>query len=118
MSAAGIGSIRLDTRGVYRNEKDGIEVAKLLLAAGADINATDDGGQTALYGAASWGWNDMVTYLVERGASLTTIDDEGHNVVDAATGKAGGPVRLGIAPQIHEDTAALLKKLIADKARL
>ena len=118
MSAAGIGSIRLDTRGVYRNEKDGIEVLKLLLAAGADINATDNGGQTALYGAASWGWNDMVSYLVAQGASLKTIDKEGHNVIDAALGKAGGPVRLGIAPQVHEDTAELLKKLIQEKAQL
>ena len=118
MSAAGIGSWRLDNRGVYRNEPDGIASAKLLVDAGADLSASDENGQTVLFGAAQWGWNDMVTYLVQKGANVMAVDAKGFNLVDAALGKAGGPVRFGIAPDVHEDTARLIEALIAKNAGL
>lgn len=115
MAAASIGSTRLDTRGVNRNEPDGLATVKLLVEAGAEVDAKDAKGQTALFGAAEWGWNSVVRYLVDKGADLKVVDHEGFNLVDAALGKAGGPVRFGIAPEVHEDTASLIKDLMSDK---
>ena len=114
MAAAGLGSVDADTRGFYLSEdtqQRSIESLKLLLDAGGDINAKDSRGLTALHEAARWGWNDVVTFLASRGADLNAKDAKGNTPVDSALGKAGGNSRGGARIDVHEDTAALLKKL-------
>jgi uncharacterized protein len=117
MAAAGLGSTDADTRGLYITEdvqQRSIESLKLLLAAGADINAKDGTrGLTPLHEAARWGWNDVVRFLVDHGADLQAKDNRGLTPVDSAMGKAGGNSRGGQRIDVHEDTAALLKQLIA-----
>jgi uncharacterized protein len=115
MAAAGLGSVDADTRGIYTTEDvqlRSIESLKVLLAAGGDINAKDARGLTALHEAARWGWNDVVTFLVAQGADLNAKDNRGNTPVDSALGKAGGNSRGGQRIDVHEDTAALLKKLM------
>ncbi len=107
-----------DTRGFYLTEdtqQRSIESLKLLLKAGGDINAKDSRGLTPLHEAARWGWNDVVQFLVENGADLNAKDSRGNTPVDSALGKAGGNSRGGQRIDVHEDTAALLKKLIGPK---
>ena len=119
MAAAGLGSVDADTRGIYTTEdvqQRSIESLTLLLSAGGDINAKDARGLTALHEAARWGWNDVVTFLVSRGADLNAKDNRGNSPVDSALGKAGGNSRGGQRIDVHEDTAALLKKLMAASA--
>ena len=70
MAAAGNGSSGLDTRGRYKTEAQAVEAVNVLLASGVDINQRDNNGQTALYGAATWGWNDLVKTLAARNADL------------------------------------------------
>jgi ankyrin repeat protein len=114
MAAAGIGSTTIDTRGRFRNEQECMDSAKLLLAAGADINAQRDNGQTSLHGAALWGWNTFVQFLADNGANLQAADRDGIKALDIALGKVGVTGRVGIAaPEPHKDTAALLQKLMA-----
>jgi uncharacterized protein len=116
MAAAGLGSVDADTRGIYTTEdvqQRSIDSLKLLLKAGGDINAKDARGLTALHEAARWGWNDVVQFLVENGADLDAKDARGMTPVDSALGKAGGNSRGGQRIDVHEDTAALLKKLMA-----
>ena len=115
MAAAGMGSVDADTRGWFATfdvQQRSIEALKLLLDNGGEINAT--GGrrlQTPLHGAAFWGWNDVVQYLVSRGAKLDIKDNQGKTMVDAALGRAGGNSRGGQRIDVHADTAALLQKL-------
>ena len=119
MAAAGVGSVDADTRGIYTTEdvqQRSIETLELLLKAGGEINAKENArGLTPLHEAARWGWNDVVKYLVDHGADLNAKDSRGMTPVDSAMGKAGGNSRGGARIDIHQDTADLLKKLMAAK---
>ena len=118
MVAAGLGSVDADTRGFYLSEdtqQRSIESLKLLIKAGGDVNSKDSRGLTALHEAARWGWNDVVQFLVESGADLNAKDNRGNTPIDSALGKAGGNSRGGARIDVHEDTAALLRKLAASR---
>jgi len=112
MAAAGIGSTITDTRARFRNEEQCIEAAKLLIAAGANVNAARDNGQTSLHGAAQWGWNAFVQFLADNGADLRAADRDGMTPLDITLGKAGARGRAGIS-EPRPETAALLQKLLA-----
>jgi hypothetical protein len=47
----------------------GIEVAKVLVDAGAEVNRQCEHGRTALHMAAAWGHLDLVKYLLEKSAA-------------------------------------------------
>jgi ankyrin repeat protein len=113
MAAAGLGSRDTDSRGQFKTEADALESVKLLLAAGAQINSVEDTrGQRPIHGAAFWGWNSVVQYLADHGAKVDAKDKKGQTPIDSAMGRAGGQGR-GDRIEVHEDTAALLKKLMA-----
>jgi ankyrin repeat protein len=119
MAAAGLGSVDADTRGVFTTEdtpQRSVASLDLLLKAGGDINLADARGQTPLHGAAFWGWNAAVQFLVDHGARLDAKDSRGMTPIDSALGKAGGNSRGGQRIDVHEDTAELLRKLIARTA--
>ena len=119
MTAAGLGSTDADTRGIYTTEdtqQRSIASLTLLLAAAGDVNAADARGLTPLHEAARWGWNDVVKFLVAKGANLEAKDNRGLTPVDSAMGRAGGNSRGGARIDVHEDTAALLKQMIAARA--
>jgi ankyrin repeat protein len=114
MAAAGIGSTTIDIRARFRNEDQCIETGRLLLAAGANVNATNANQQTALHGAALWGWSKYAQFLVENGADLEARDRAGNRPVEVAQGKNSGTGRGGLsAAEPHPETAELLQKLMA-----
>lgn len=113
MAAAGLGSNDIDTRGKYKSEQQAVDSIDALVAAGADVNAADRRGQTALHGAAYWGWNDVVKCLASHRANLDAKDAKGMTPVDSAMGRAGGHGRGGQSVEVHEATATLLKQLMA-----
>jgi ankyrin repeat protein len=119
VAAGGVGSVDADTRGWFTTEdvqQRAMASLDLLLKAGGDVNAADpQRGTTLLHGAAFWGWNDVVKYLVSKGAKLDAKDNRGFTPVDSALGKAGGNSRGGQRVDVHQDTADLLKQLIAEK---
>jgi ankyrin repeat protein len=81
-----------------------VDAVKYCVELGIDINATDNRGYTALHGAAYLGNNDMVNYLVSKGAKVDARSKAGDTVADMAN----GPTRFG---QPHLETVALLEKL-------
>jgi ankyrin repeat protein len=45
---------------------------KRLLDGGADVNARGEDGYTPLHGATCWGHLDVVKFLVDRGADISS----------------------------------------------
>jgi ankyrin repeat protein len=76
----------------------------LVEVAGADVNAVDHDGNTALHHAAARGDNDSILYLVSKGADVTKVNREGQTVADMAN----GPVQR---VQPWPETLKLLEKL-------
>ena len=60
-------------------EKGNIEVARLLIAAGADVNLSSQNGTSALYAAASTGQPEMCRFLLENGASVDQLASGAHS---------------------------------------
>jgi len=94
-------------------ERDLSEAVHVLVERGVDVNAANDNGQTAMHFAARVS-DDIVGYLAAHGAALDAKDTQGHTPVDVALGvgvrgRAGGP------PPVREQTAALLRGLIAQR---
>lgn len=58
---------------IYRYE----DAAQLLLVRGADINATDECGYSALHLAAEHGFLDLVKLLLKYGAKVDHREDTG-----------------------------------------
>jgi ankyrin repeat protein len=110
-----VGSSALDTRGRYKTQAQAVTAVQALLDGGANINEADRSGQTALHGAASWGWNDLVRTLAERHANLLARDGRGRTAADVAMGSASGSGRA--SAEAHPETAALLRQLVADEAQ-
>ena len=69
---------------------------------GLDVNARDHEGNTALHHAASRGDNEMILYLVSKGADPKVVNREGQTTVDMAN----GPVQR---TQPYPDTIKLLE---------
>jgi uncharacterized protein len=114
MAAAGNGSAGLDTRGRYKTEDQAVEAVDLLIKAGAEINARDRGGQTALHGAASWGWNNLVKTLVANKVDLAAKDAQGRTAADIARGSATSSGRS--VARAFPETEKLLRQLMTQAA--
>lgn len=101
---------------VAGSRSDSRATAEVLLKAGADINALDDDGSTALMDACRYGRSKMVTFLLMHGADPEIANARGEKVIDFAIEldrrhividlvKAGAdinwPDRKGISPFLH-----------------
>jgi ankyrin repeat protein len=60
------------------------DIAKPLIAAGADVNAKQQAGVTPLHEAAHRGKLELVRLLLEHGAAREARDDQGRNAADYA----------------------------------
>jgi ankyrin repeat protein len=126
----------LPTRGGNYTEDQAIEAVKLLLAAGANVNAAAyksadvrrgeirctgyvvvedcQVGETAMHGAALRGWMKLASVLKDAGANLNAEDRDGKTPLDYAMGR----YRLGFleeAPAPRIAVAAALRALGARK---
>ncbi len=81
-----------------------VDAVSYCLELGNAVNTADGRGYTALHGAAYLGNDEMVQYLVGKGADIKAKSRAGDTVADMAN----GPSRFG---QPHPETVALLEKL-------
>ena len=105
-AASGVGYGEGFAANVHRHVPDGWRPAVRYLVEehGADVNARDHNGFTPLHHAAARGDNELILYLVEKGADVTAVARRGQTTVDMAN----GPVQR-ISP--FPETIALLEGL-------
>ena len=87
MAAAGVGTIApLEEAGT---EPEALEAVQLALDLGADINAVDDNGETAMHGAAYKSLPKVVQLLADRGAKIEVWNRENKIRLDATRNRRG-----------------------------
>lgn len=97
-----------------QDDKDALEAVRAAVELGADVNATNDIGDTAIHGAAYVGANDLIQFLVEKGAKVDTENVYGQTAwtIAAEVMTAGLAKDKDLRPRnSHQDTADLLVKL-------
>jgi ankyrin repeat protein len=88
-----------------------LEAVKLCHQLGMDVNAVNSMGLTAVHGAANRGSDDIIQFLVEKGAKLDVKDKEGRTPLMWAEG-----VFLATHPaKPKPSSVALIKKLIGNE---
>jgi ankyrin repeat protein len=122
MIAAGVslGAVRgEDPNLVKPNEEGSIEIVKLLLDRGVDLNAANEVGTTALIGAvlSSQGAGNgtrekLITFLVERGAKLDARDKKGMTALDHARAGEGAKANRAVD---SATVARLLERLMTER---
>ena len=105
MAAAGVGWVVAQT--YTESVQARIDAVALCLELGADVNATNSMGLTALLGAANRGSNDIIELLVTRGARLDIKDKEGRTPLRWAE----GVFLAAVGAERKPATIALLEKL-------
>jgi ankyrin repeat protein len=83
------------------------DAVALCLELGADVNASNSMGLTALLGAVNRGSNDIIELLVKRGARLDVKDKEGRTALRWAE----GVFLAAVGAEKKPATIALLEKL-------
>src|SRR5690606_11016573 len=105
-AAAGVGYGERFAANSHRFAPTGMlaSVKYLVDEPGADVNAADHEGNTALHHAAARGVNELIQFLGSMGANVKAVDREGRTTVDMAN----GPVQR---TQPYPETIKLLESL-------
>jgi len=122
-AAAGLGFIQGYSKG--RSAAERLDVVKLFVQLGGDVNDADDYGITPLMVAGNMGDTKIIQYLVDAGADLGAYDLGKKN--DGAFGASVEPLMpidyaIGVgtfvpnnAVIIHDDAVALMQKLMTER---
>jgi ankyrin repeat protein len=101
MAASGLGAPRGGDEEVTEagDRNDPVDVLKALVGKGADVNAVNDAGMTALHYAAQRGSDRIIQYLAEQGAKFDVKNKQGRTPADLARGRTAALVaQLSGAP--------------------
>ena len=105
MAAAGINWVVAQT--YTESPQTQLEAIALCLTRGADVNAVNSMGLTALLGAANRGANDIIRVLAANGAKLDVVDKEGRTALRWAE----GVFLAAVGAERKPATIALLQEL-------
>jgi ankyrin repeat protein len=109
-----------------------LDVIKLMVEHGVDVNAFNANGQTLAHSAAGRGANAIIQFVADNGARLDKKDKQGRTPLDIASGAgggaggrgggrggrgAGGPAAAGAPGAGNTATADLIRSLLAKNAK-
>jgi ankyrin repeat protein len=111
MAAAGVNWVLAQTW--TEGPEQLLEAVRLCADLGMDVNQANSMGITALHGAANRGSDDIIRFLVSRGADLAARDNEGRSTLDWAKG-----VFLATHPAQPKPTSiALITELLKQQGK-
>ncbi len=96
-------------RGTVDDAKAAID---MLVALGADVNAKNDAGVTAMHDAAFRGDTDIIRHLLSKGADLHAKDRQGRAPLDTAKARRGAsavPKAVALLQELAGETAPAAK---------
>jgi len=129
--AAGMGMRRDESRrgiavidfGKVEAESRVFETVRAVVLVGADVNAANKAGDTAMHTAAAQGYNTVVQFLGDHGANVNAKNSAGRTPLGTLLSSGRGKGRVvdvngadltGVdapAESLHQSTASLLRKL-------
>jgi ankyrin repeat protein len=109
MAAAGVNWTVAQTYTVSKEAQ--LEAVKICLEKGADVNATNSMGLTAVMGSANRGSDDIIKFLFEHGARLDVKDAVGRTAVTWAE----GVFLASVGAERKPSSVALLQKLMGNQ---
>jgi ankyrin repeat protein len=128
MAAAGTGASAQNSRrgvsgedgGIVEPESRVVEAVKVALELGGDVNGTNQAGDSALFGAANLGYDQVVQLLLDNGAQLNLRNKRGLTALGSLIARdeaAAAVVFSGGNPvaKAPPSTLALLRKLGAEQ---
>ena len=83
---------------IYAAARNRVDIGRLLISKGANVNAAADNGTTALMMSAREGHREMLLFLLEHGADAKYVSPYGHSALGNAQERG------------HKDIEALLRK--------
>jgi ankyrin repeat protein len=89
------------------SESQFLEAVKVAVELGADVNAANDRGKTALHGAAGVGESTIIQFLADKGGNVDAEDEEGQTPLTVAE-------RGGSYQESRKKGADLLRTLSGD----
>jgi ankyrin repeat protein len=94
MAAAGLGAPRGGDDEVTDtgNRNDPVDVMRLLVDRGADVNAANELGMTALHYAVQRGSDRVIEFLASKGARFDIKNKQGRTAVELAKGRTAALV--------------------------
>ena len=95
MAAAGLGAPRGGDEEVTEagDRNDPVDVMRLLVDKGADVNAVNDQGMTPMHYAVQRGVDRIIEYLASKGARFDVKNKQGRSPADLARGKTATLVK-------------------------
>jgi ankyrin repeat protein len=99
--------------GRIEDERRVVEGVSVALANGADVNAANQAGDTAVHAAALLGYDSVLKQLAAAGARFDVKNGRGLTALEQITGKSGAalrsPDRANLGPR--QSTVELLRAL-------
>jgi ankyrin repeat protein len=93
-------------------EDESLKLLQVLLDRGADVNAANDLGETAMHAAAQRGADRIIRFLHARGARLNEPNKEGRTPLDEAIGQANESIEDNVRRPERKSTQVVLRELI------
>jgi ankyrin repeat protein len=109
MAAAGVGTRAPEEDA--GSEPEALEAVKMLIELGADVNAVDDRGETAMHGVAYKHYPSVAEYLAGHGAKIDVWNSKNRNGWTPLRIAAG--VHRGMNLRQSPETAAVLRKVMS-----
>jgi ankyrin repeat protein len=95
MAAAGLGAPRGGDEEVTEagDRNDPVDVMKILVDKGADVNAVNDAGMTPMHYAVQRGVDRIIEYLASKGARFDVKNKQGRTAAEIARGRTAALVK-------------------------